>query len=470
MKAARRRRGIGSLPIETRWTLRFTFVIMVVVLSIGYLQYRQLEARIRRDARLVLELQINEVEEAADHEVWQQDGGAALRAYVDQHIDSAEPEIDLGIRVWAGHDRLLLARGSFTRLDIAAPPRHALALEGPSVRSVDVGLAYPFLVMTAPLDRGWVEAAIDSRSFAEGLREIRNSFLLMLPGALLVMGLLSWALARSSLVPITQITESLRRITASQLDEQIPVSGSGDQLDQLAETLNEMIGRIRTGVEQIRAFSGNAAHQLRSPVSRLRNRLETARVTPRDPASDQEFIEAALGDVDRLAAAVAGMLRLAEAESGLPVDRHQSVALAPLVARVVEFFEPIASEKGVALSAEPAPRVQVNGDPEWLTEMFSNLVDNAVKFTPPGGEVRVVLIPSRDRVRVEVRDTGCGIPPRAPASADASGLPRPRSGGGAGLGLPIAREIARAHQGEISIGPSASSASGATAVVTLPTC
>jgi len=173
--------------------------------------------------------------------------------------------------------------------------------------------------------------------------------------------------------------------------------------------------------------------------------------------------------VDRLAAAVTGMLRLAESDTQIPQDRRQRIELGVLVGEIVEFFEPIASEKGVELDSIGSPGIHVAGDPEWLTEMFSNLVDNAIKFTPPGGRVSVEIAEDPDGVRISVRDTGCGFPAGSSGPGEAEVHLR---AGPAGLGLPIAREIARAHGGQISLEsiPAPNDPWGTTATVRLPSC
>jgi len=249
------------------------------------------------------------------------------------------------------------------------------------------------------------------------------------------------------------MTEAARRITMSQLDEKIPISGSGDELDSLAQTLNEMMARIGIGVAGVRSFSSNAAHQLRTPVSLLHSRLDIAATAVRDPVSDQQLIEAALDDSVRIGEAIRGMLRLADSEAGLRSENRKPVELFPLLEAVVEFFEPLASEQGIRLTLDAAGPATVIGDAEWLNELFSNLVDNALKYTKAGGSVIVTARREGAHVAVAVRDTGCGIPADE-LDRVLGRFQRGRSHGqmgGAGLGLGGALEIARAHGGSIEV-------------------
>ncbi len=479
-----RSRLLSLRSIELRWTLRFSLVMMFVVLGMAYFQYILVAEQIRSDALLLMELQANEVVEAAERSPWSSASRHELIAYVDRHISSAEAELDLGIRLLGPDGRPRLERGSFQRRQIPIPRSFFVGEAPAGLRELEIGADHPFILMAAPLADGWVEVAIHNRRFAESLRDVRRRFLVSLPVALLLTALLSWFLARGSLLPIARMTELARRITTSELDEELPVSGSGDELDRLAQTLNAMIARIRTGVGSLRGFASNAAHQLRTPISRLRIRLETARLSKRDPDADQALIEAALADLERVARVITGMLRLAESDAGLPTGRRHPIELGPLLERVVEFFEPIASDRQIVLIADTACEVRVEGDEEWLTEMFSNLLDNAIKFTPSRGSVSVDLSLHGDQAWIEILDAGCGFSlgrdgERSPAGAFAracaaadtrgSGSALPEHDGpepGLGLGLPLARKIASAHNGHLSIEPRPEG--GARTLVSLP--
>jgi signal transduction histidine kinase len=203
----------------------------------------------------------------------------------------------------------------------------------------------------------------------------------------------------------------------------------------------------------MRGFTANAAHELRAPLTRLRNRLETALEAGRDAEPDSKTLEALLADVDRLSAMVSGLLRLAHSEGGLEPERVAEVDLAALLEAVAEFFEPLAEEKGVTLRRGPMHPALVRGDPAWLHQLFANLVDNAVKFTPAGGAVELEAALEGPAVVVKVHDTGRGI-----AAEDLERIFDPFHRGGVsaevegvGLGLPLARQIARAHGGDIAL-------------------
>jgi two-component system heavy metal sensor histidine kinase CusS len=249
----------------------------------------------------------------------------------------------------------------------------------------------------------------------------------------------------------------------------IPVAETGDELDQLAETLNEMIARIRQSFEKTQRFSAAAAHQLRTPLSRLQSQLELTLEDPELGAELRRSLRATLSDVEELAETVRSMLQLASSEAGLDPGRRTWVSVDPILESVVEFYEPLARERGLHLFRSGDSEARVLGDATWLRQLFANLVENALRFTrQQGGRIEVASEVTEESIVVQVRDTGIGIAAddlervfdRFHALAQESGR------AGSGLGLTIAREIARAHQGEITV--ESVEGSGACFTVTLP--
>jgi heavy metal sensor kinase len=309
--------------------------------------------------------------------------------------------------------------------------------------------------MAARAPGGFVLAAVDSRRFRQHLSYVADGLGVALPIVLLVTAGLGWLLARGSLRPIQRMTHTARRISGANLDEKVPTSGSGDELDQLAVTLNEMITRIRESMARIRRFSGDAAHEIRTPLAAIRSQIEVTLELPRSREEYDQVLRQVLDEVDRLGRGADAILRLATSEAGLQRSQRSAVDLAELLADLIAFFEPLAAEKDVKLSLALEPTPAVMGDPAWLHQLFANLVHNAIKFTPPGGSVRVELSqePEVHAIAVAVRDTGVGIPREHLDriferfhKVDAS-----RTEGGFGLGLSLAREIAKAHGGTIHV-------------------
>jgi signal transduction histidine kinase len=248
------------------------------------------------------------------------------------------------------------------------------------------------------------------------------------------------------------MTDTARRISASTANELIPVSGSGDELDLLANTLNEMFGRISEGLNRMRDFAANAAHQLRTPLSILRSRLEVALHQDRSLDEYRQVLEQTLAGVDVLSTEVNAMLEFARAEAGFEPSHMRRVSLDQELESIVEFFQPIAEEKGISLVCRTVRDTFVEGEPTWLHQLFANLIDNALKFTDRHGVVEVEVLRSNGQAVVKVSDDGIGMEP-AELKRIFERFHRADQNGhrtGVGLGLPLAREIARSHRGNIS--------------------
>jgi signal transduction histidine kinase len=285
---------------------------------------------------------------------------------------------------------------------------------------------------------------------------------------LLITAVLGYLLSRGSLRPIATITRSARRISSQRLDETIPTTGSGDELDELAGTLNDMLARIREGVERMRHFSGDAAHQLRTPLNAMQGELDVTLAKERTPAEYRVVLGDLLHQVVTLSDTVNGMLRLAQSEGGIDANDSVRVEIDSLLEDVVDFFAVLAEERGIELVAAAESKGSVRGDPTWLHQLFANLIHNALQYTPEGGSVTVEARPASDEVLVRVRDTGPGLSEadRAIAFSRFERGSASAKGAGLGLGLALAREIARAHGGSIEIEPPAGS--GAVFAVRLP--
>ena len=459
------------LSVGAKWALRYAVVTFVSTSLLGLFVYQRVERRIVRNAELIVEIPLRNVREAmkrypGDRARWAE--------VIDREVSAADGDLRLGIQLFDEGGRLLLARGSFEQRPIPLPRG---VLDGSrAARSWELELdelsrGRRFYVLSAKAPGGYLQTAVYSRRFDRHIAFIADGFFVAIPIALLVTVGLGWLLARGSLRPIKRITATAQQISVTNLDADVPTTGSGDELDQLAATLNRMLERIRTSVGRIRRFNADAAHELRTPLAAIRSQIEVTLEKARSHEEYERVLGQLLDEVDRLAAGADAMLRLAQSEAGLDPEMSAELDVGGLLSDVVDFFDPLAAEADIKLELHvDAGVASVLGDAGWLHQLFANLVHNAIKFTPAGGSVSVAAKAGRDTegVVVEVHDTGVGIQPdrlqgifERFSKEDAS-----RSEEGFGLGLSLAREIARAHGGSIAV--ESEPGVGSTFRVTLP--
>lgn len=257
-------------------------------------------------------------------------------------------------------------------------------------------------------------------------------------------------------------------IIGGDLTSRVPLSARGDEFDRLAATLNHMLDRTDTLIASLRQVSGDLAHDLRTPITRLRQRLERALAGAPEHSPQAAEIEQAVADTDMILELFAALLRIAEVESGALRQYFRTVALSDVVASVVESYVLVAEDGGRTLEARIAPGVQVTGDPELLAQMLVNLIENALRHTPPGSHVRVTLASATGKravLRVEDDGPGVAADQYARLTERFTRLAPARSGPGHGLGLNLVAAVVAAHDASLSF---ESNRPGLAAIVTLP--
>lgn len=283
----------------------------------------------------------------------------------------------------------------------------------------------------------------------------RIGAVVMLTAAVTALGVGGF-LAHRSLQPIRRIMQMARRMGSGDLQRRIPLSGSGDEMDQLAATLNGMLDRIESQVLEIQQFTADASHELRTPLAALRGSAEVALSQRRCAEELRRTIEDSLEQYARLQRVAEDLLLLARYDAGGIDLPREIVQLDRIMANVVDLYLPTAEEKGVSVALDDAPPLSVPGDGGRLRQVVGNLVDNAIKYTPPAGRVRVSLRRVNGIAQLEVEDTGVGIStkdlPRVFDRFFRADVSRSReSAPGIGLGLPICRSIVEAHGGQVFI-------------------
>ena len=260
-------------------------------------------------------------------------------------------------------------------------------------------------------------------------------------------------MSRSMVRRIESINQTSSRIIHGDLSRRIPTEDSDDDFDHLAANLNRMLDRIQALMEDVRRVSDNIAHDLKTPLTRLRNSLELLGAAQEDPEERQQLVEGALGEADGLLATFNALLRIARIESGARREEFRPVDLAGLVRDVFELYQPLAEEKGQRLTLDVRVNAQIQGDRSLLSQALANLLDNAVKYTPAGGEIGLGLRTEDQAPVIVVSDSGPGIPEpeRGKVFTRFYRLETSRSTPGNGLGLSLVAAVAELHRVHIAL-------------------
>jgi heavy metal sensor kinase len=281
-------------------------------------------------------------------------------------------------------------------------------------------------------------------------------------------GLLGWFMARRALRDVEEVTRTARAISASDLEQRVPVKGQTEEIERLATTFNEMLDRIQALITETKEMTENIAHDLRSPITRIRGMAEMALTTGKAIEEYESAAASTVEDCDRLLEMINTMLYISQTEATTGKLPTEEVDMSGVVRDACELFQPVAEDKGVKLVVEIDVDLRLRGVLQGLQRMLANLIDNALNYTPAPGTVTVSVSRDEKGGIIAIRDTGVGISPdelphifRRFYRCD-----RSRTMPGTGLGLTLVEAIVRAHRGQIVVASTPNV--GTTFTITLP--
>jgi heavy metal sensor kinase len=339
------------------------------------------------------------------------------------------------------------------------PPAHA-SLQNEFSRQINLSNDQTMLVTalnyTSPDHRDYLVEYGASLSSVQTM--LNHLFLRLLVGFPLAIGILTvggYWLVRRALTPVEQITRAAERISQHNLSERLPVSQTGDELERLSLSLNRMIVRLNEAVQNSKRFVADASHELRTPLTILRGELETMAEDPRLGTEWRERAASLLEETERLSRIVEQLFTLSRLDAGEAQAEWSQFDLAELARSTAEQMNLLAEDKGISINCDAVQQVAVEGDRARLKQVVVNLLDNAIKYTPRNGAIRLHIHTINGHAILDVEDNGIGI--------DADALPhvferfyrvdQTRSGDfeGAGLGLAIVKSICTAHGAEVDV-------------------
>ena len=370
-----------------------------------------------------------------------------------EQAEMAPAEVRYRIADSTGH-WLYASAGTENWASSAPDPRRLPARGGTAILGTG---RHPFRVLSAAVPGGLVQIGMPLHEYYEMLDHFTWSALLASPALLLLAALGGYWMSRRALTPVDQITTAAAEIEAQNLSRRLRLSGTGDELDRLSETLNSMFGRLETSFRRMAQFTADASHELRTPVAIVRTTVEVTRARPRTPEQYKEALDRILGESERMTALIEDLMALARADAEVDCVALEPIDLADVLREQCANVHVLADSAGVRLSSNLPDRCELPGETMMLGRLFLVLLDNAIRYTPAGGEVSVSLDLDRaNHVAIGiVRDTGIGIAPEdLPHVFERfyrAAKDRSRQSGGTGLGLSIAHWIAQRHGGGILV-------------------
>jgi two-component system, OmpR family, heavy metal sensor histidine kinase CusS len=460
---------VRRLSIRWRLTLWYGTVLSVILAGFSGAVYLLMERHLLTLSDAALS---EELAELAD-EIGRIESYASLPEVLRTRFPGHEG-YELQVRTVTGE--LLFRSEGIESTGLPAPVVRGNGVERPAYVSMTLDGRRPVRLASCevpgPTATLVIQAAVTLVPNARALRELVTVLLTLGPMALAFAVGGGYWLARKALSPVDRMAATAAEITATRLDRRLAEPETLDELGHLARTFNTMISRLQRSFDEVRRFTADAAHELRTPLAVMRTEAEVALRSPRSPDRDARVLENLLEEIERLSRLVSQLLFLCREDTGVGTHNFQPVRLDTLVQDVVGHIEVAAKEKGLNLQARLDEACDIKGDPDRLRQVFFNLLDNAIKYTPPGGNVTVEAKPLNGHARVSVTDTGIGI--RAEHlphvferfyRVDSSRSPETD---GNGLGLAICCSIAESHSGRLAI--ESTPGIGTRVIVIIPTC
>jgi heavy metal sensor kinase len=300
-----------------------------------------------------------------------------------------------------------------------------------------------------------IEVGVSTARTQETVRQVLLMLTIGLPIAVSVAVTGGFVLVRRALKPVDNLSQKAAAITQHSLSERLPVVRSGDELERLSVSLNLMISRLEDAINSSKQFVADASHELRTPLAVLRGELENLAQDAQLKPQTRETLGSSLEEVDRLAEIVEGLLALSRLDTGEARAEWVRFDLAALVATTADQISLLAEDKHITVVCDSSERVMIEGDQARLKQVVVNLLDNAIKYTPNGGRIKLKITQEEGNAVLDVADDGIGMPPEVLPHifkrfyrVDGS---RSRDQGGAGLGLSIVKSICDAHGARVEV-------------------
>jgi heavy metal sensor kinase len=435
---------VSRLPIRLRLTLAFALAMAALLCTAGWLTYRHVAADLERSLDQSLRSR------AQDLSTLVADGGSVAPT-----TGSLVERGESFAQVVGANGRVLDATRPLDGAALLHADELARARQGPvfTNRASVPGLDEPARLLAVPVEGRVLVVGATRENRAETLSSLRAAFLIGGPLALVLASLGGFALATAALRPIEAMRRRAEEISATSIEERLPVPESRDEVARLAETLNEMLGRIEDGVARERRFVADASHELRTPLSLLKTELELALRPGRSPDELRAAIASAAQESDRLGRLAEDLLVLARSEQGRLPLRLEPLDLGDVLEDVASRFAGRAAAEQRTIAVEGTTPLVVAADRLRLEQALRNMVDNAFRYGK--GDIRLAAVQRNGSVELHVVDDGPGFPAGFASHAferfsrgDDAGAAEPN---GSGLGLAIVETIASAHGGTASV-------------------
>lgn len=461
----RKRWWAGRATLRLRLTAWYTLLMaLTLVFFSGYL-YLRMERSLLAQMDVALQVTASQALTNLDEE----NGRLAFQqTEASQLVANRLSQAGFAVRLLASDGTVWDGFGGYTEVPLWIPSTagyHTLGTEEARWRVYSQPIQVPGEQSVI-----WLQVAQSMAALQDVVENLRTQMLLGLPFILVLAGFGGYLLADRALRPIDRITRTAQAISASRLSRRINYIGPQDEVARLAATFDRMLDRLQAAFEHERRFTADAAHELRTPLTAIKGRLDVILNRPRTVAEYESALHDLEQEIDRLIQLSADLLLLARLDQRRLPWQPQRVDLSELLHAVAEQMRPLADANGLILTEEVLPGLSIVGDPDHLIRLFLNLLDNAVKYTPSGGQVTLRAGKEQTGVWVAVSDTGPGIPsehlPHVFERFHRVEEARSRKSGGAGLGLAIVYEIARWHGGTVEV--QSEPGRGATFIVHLP--